>query len=402
MNQQPCISVVIVAAGRGERAGGLQDGPKQYRRLGGKSVLARTIGLFAKCARIDRICIVVHRDDHDLAERSLAEAQTAGTEIIRVTGAETRQLSVLAGLRALKNSAPPDFVLVHDAVRPFLDDRTLEAVLNGLDENSGLIVGLPITDTVKRTDRDGAIVDTPRRDGLFRAQTPQAFSFEAILAAHEDAERSGVGNLTDDSAVAEWAGLPVRVLAGSSPNPKLTFKEDFILAEQTLGAFPDVRVGNGYDVHRFGEGQAVVLCGVSIPHDRALSGHSDADVCLHALTDALLATIGAGDIGTHFPPSDPQWRGAASSIFVQHAVALVREKGGRIANADITVIAEEPKVGPHRSAMTECLSSLLKISRDRVSIKATTNETMGFIGRGEGIAAIATVSVVYPGGLDDV
>ncbi len=246
--------------------------------------------------------------------------------------------------------------------------------------------------------------DRPRmvaRAGLHAAQTPQGFPFTPILAAHEKAYAIGKTDFTDDAAVAEWAGIPVRLVAGSPDNVKLTWARDITMADQRLTAnpagFPDIRTGNGYDVHAFEPGDHVVLCGVPIPHDRKLSGHSDADVGLHALTDALLATCGAGDIGTHFPPSDPQWKGAASHLFVEHAVGLVRGRGGRIANADITLICEAPKIGPHRTAMTAALANMLKISPDRISVKATTNEKLGFIGRHEGIAAIATASVIYPG-----
>jgi 2-C-methyl-D-erythritol 4-phosphate cytidylyltransferase/2-C-methyl-D-erythritol 2,4-cyclodiphosphate synthase len=237
------------------------------------------------------------------------------------------------------------------------------------------------------------------RAGLFAAQTPQGFPFDAILEAHEKAAESRRGDFTDDAAIAEWAGMPVEIVAGSPDNVKLTWARDIAMADDKLshGLFPDVRTGNGYDVHAFGPGDHVTLCGVAIPYEKSLTGHSDADVGLHALTDALLATCGAGDIGTHFPPSDPQWKGAASRRFVEHAAGIVRAKGGRIANADITLICEAPKIGPHREKMVEALSGMLGIVAERISVKATTNEKLGFIGRSEGIAAIATAGVIYPG-----
>jgi 2-C-methyl-D-erythritol 4-phosphate cytidylyltransferase/2-C-methyl-D-erythritol 2,4-cyclodiphosphate synthase len=292
-------------------------------------------------------------------------------------------------------------VLIHDAVRPFVDADLIERTIEALDNQTGALPAMPVADTLKRGAHDGTIAETIPRAGLHAAQTPQGFPFAPILDAHEKAFRAGRGDFTDDAAIAEWVGMPVRLVAGSPDNVKLTWARDIAMADQRLGGsgshFPDIRTGNGYDVHSFTDGDHVVLCGVSIPHEKKLAGHSDADVGLHALTDALLATCGAGDIGTHFPPSDPQWKGAASRLFVEHAADLVRERGGRIANADITLICEAPKVGPHRAAMTAALAGMLKISTDRVSVKATTNEQLGFIGRKEGIAAIATASVIYPG-----
>ncbi len=385
--------MVIVAAGRGERAG-QAEGPKQYRRIGGRAVIARTLDVFCAHPAVGRIVVVIHPDDGELFR------DAAGShDVTAVPGGSTRQESVLLGLRALQ-AEQPRYVLIHDAVRPFanadLIARTVEAITNG----QGALPCLPVSDTLKR-EADGMIGETVARAGLHAAQTPQGFPFTPILAAHEKAYAIGKTDFTDDAAVAEWAGIPVRLVAGSPDNVKLTWARDITMTDQRLTAnpagFPDIRTGNGYDVHAFEPGDHVVLCGVPIPHDRKLSGHSDADVGLHALTDALLATCGAGDIGTHFPPSDPQWKGAASHLFVEHAVGLVRGRGGRIANADITLICEAPKIGPHRTAMTAALANMLKISPDRISVKATTNEKLGFIGRHEGIAAIATASVIYPG-----
>lgn len=389
------VAVVIVAAGRGERAG-QAEGPKQYRKVGGRAVIAHTLDVFAAHPRVGKIVVVIHADDTGLF---LEAVDDYPPNIATVTGGATRQESVLAGLQALRNDAPRT-ILIHDAVRPFVDGDLITRTIDAIGEAQGALPALAVSDTLKRGTK-GMIGETVERAGLYAAQTPQGFPFGPILAAHERAFRAGRKDFTDDASIAEWAKLPVKLVAGSPDNIKLTWARDIIMADQRLAAkrasFPDIRTGNGYDVHAFEPGSHVTLCGIAIPHDRKLSGHSDADVGLHALTDALLATCGAGDIGTHFPPADPQWKGAASRIFVEHAAKLVRARGGRIANADITLICEAPKIGPHRAAMTAELSAMLGISPDRISVKATTNEKLGFIGRSEGIAAIATASVVFPG-----
>lgn len=389
-------AVVIVAAGRGERAG-QADGPKQYRSIGGRAVIAHTIEAFLAHPMIGLVVAVIHADDTELLRRA---AGADMDRLIIVHGGPTRQHSVRLGLLALADN-PPERILIHDAVRPFVDADLIERTIAAIDDRTGALPAMPVADTLKREARDGTIAETVPRAGLHAAQTPQGFPFVAILEAHEKAFRAGRSDFTDDAAIAEWVRMPVRLVTGSPDNVKLTWARDIAMADQRLGGggsrFPDIRTGNGYDVHSFEAGDHVVLCGVSIPHDKKLSGHSDADVGLHALTDALLATCGAGDIGTHFPPSEPRWKGAASRLFVEHAASLVRERGGRIANADVTLICEAPKVGPHRAAMTAALADMLKISPDRISIKATTNEKLGFIGREEGIAAIATASVIYPG-----
>lgn len=389
------IAAVIVAAGRGERAG-LADGPKQYRKIGGEAIIRRTLRSFLRHPAIERTAVAIHPDDLDLFRAAVgADAE----RVLVVTGGETRQASTLAALRALA-ADPPDAVLIHDGVRPFVEVGLVDRTIEGLALGGGSLPALPIVETLKRSGTEGVVAETVRRDGLFAAQTPQGFPFEAILDAHERAAAAGMANFTDDASIAEWAGIPVRLVGGSLDNVKITYPEDIETAHDRISrSFPDVRTGNGYDVHAFEPGDSVTLCGVSIPHTKRLSGHSDADVALHALTDALLATCGAGDIGTHFPPSDQQWRGAPSSIFVEHAVKLVRERGGRIANADVTLICEAPKIGPHREAMTRSLSQMLGLAAGRVSVKATTNERLGFVGREEGIAAIATATVVYPGSL---
>ncbi len=392
------IAVVIVAAGRGERAG-QGHGPKQYRLIGGRPVISRTLDVFLKHPSIGPIVVAIHRDDRELFRQA---AGSAADRVIAVIGGETRQESTRLALLALRDRKPGK-VLIHDGVRPFVDAATIERVIDGIDLHQGALPGIPVSDTLKREADDGTIAGTVSRDGLHAAQTPQGFPFAAILAAHEKAAQAGRTDFTDDAALAEWDGLRVRIVPGSPDNLKLTWARDIELAglrfSATTTLFPDVRTGNGYDVHAFEPGERVVLCGVEIPHNAKLSGHSDADVGLHALTDALLATCGAGDIGTHFPPSDPQWRGVASRIFIEHAAKIVRARGGRIANVDVTMICEAPRIGPHREAMTAAIAGMLGIEQGRVSVKATTNERLGFIGREEGIAAIASTSVVFPGSL---
>ena len=389
------IAVVIVAAGRGERAGSPTAGPKQYRSIGGEPVIRHTIRAFANMPTIGRILVAIHADDDALFA---AAAGDLDGRVLTVVGGPTRQESTLRALRTLAGNSPA-IVLIHDAVRPFVEPVLVENVIACAGAGTGALPAVAVADTLKRVGRAG--IATVDRADLHAAQTPQGFPFQAILDAHEAAAASGRTDFTDDASIAEWAGMAVQIVPGSVSNVKLTYPRDLDMADERLSrdasAFPDVRTGNGYDVHAFEDGDAVMLCGVRIAHDRKLSGHSDADVGLHALTDALLATCGAGDIGTHFPPSDPQWKGAASHIFVEHAAKIVRARGGRIANADITLICEAPRIGPHRDAMTAALSAMLGITADRISVKATTNEKLGFIGRQEGIAAIATASVIYPG-----
>lgn len=392
----PKVGVVIVAAGRGERAGSA-GGPKQYRKIGGKAVIAWTIDAFLGHPSIGPIVVAIHPEDQELFAAATGEL---AKRVITVEGGATRQDSVRLGLVALRE-ADPTRVLIHDAARPFVDAGLIDRVIAAIDDRQAALPILPVAETLKRADADGLVTGTVARDNLHFAQTPQGFPFWPIHAAHLKAHRAGKINFTDDAAIAEWTKMPVKIVPGSPDNVKLTWARDIAMADQKLSGasavFPDVRIGNGYDVHSFEPGDHVTLCGVTIPHSRKLSGHSDADVALHALTDALLATCGAGDIGTHFPPSDPQWRGAASRIFVEHAAKLVQARGGRIANVDVTMIAEAPKIGPYRAAMVAALAEMLRIAPERASVKATTNEKLGFIGREEGIAAIATASVVFPG-----
>jgi len=391
----PVMGLVIVAAGRGARAG-LDSGPKQYHRLSGRALIARTLDAFQDFVAPSETCIVIHADDDAL----LAEALGADRAYLTVHGGASRQASVRAGLEALAAAAPGiTHVMIHDAARPFVSRALLDGIraAAAAHPDSGILPVLPIAETIKRVE-SGAVGGTVSRDGLYTAQTPQTFPLAAIVDVHQRAAAEGRGDFTDDAALFEWAGLPVVATEGDKANVKLTYAQDFHMAEQQLAdapALPDIRTGNGYDVHRFGPGDHVMLCGVAIPHTMALSGHSDADVGLHALTDALLATCGAGDIGDHFPPSDPQWKGQASALFLKEAARIVREAGGTILNADVSLVAEAPKIAPHRLAMRELLARLLGIAIERCSVKATTNEQMGFVGRGEGIAAIATASVLY-------
>ena len=393
------FGIVVVAAGRGERAGAPQDGPKQYRPIGGRPVISHTLDVFASWPRTGAIVVVIHPDDQALFDQALTFVSGDGPVVSTVHGGPTRQASVLAGLEALEKSAVTH-VMIHDAVRPFIDhgllDRCAAAIEHGSDS---VLPALAVADTLKRGSAEGTVAETVPRAGLFSAQTPQCFRLAPVIDAHRRAAASGRSDFTDDASIAEWAGLPVRLIEGAADNVKLTIRQDIAMADEKLSSppLPDVRTGNGYDVHQLVKGDGVTLCGIFIPHDQTLLGHSDADVALHALTDALLATCGAGDIGDHFPPSDPQWKGAASRIFLEQAARIVRENGGTIMNADVSLIAEAPKIGPHRLAMRENLADILAISLDRCSVKATTNETIGFVGRREGIAAIATATVVYAG-----
>lgn len=395
------VAVAIVAAGRGERAREDGAGPKQYRTIGGRPVIARTIGAFAAHPAVGMIVVAIHPDDRALFMQAVGDLAPG---VVTVDGGRSRQASVHHALRMAAASAP-EAVMIHDGVRPFIDHELIDRILVALDGRHGVLPALAVSDTLKRTGPDGRVVDTVPREGLFAAQTPQAFPFAAILAAHERAASEMPDRFTDDAMLAEWAGIPVRVVEGSPENVKLTWPKDIAMAERKLlaenGRFPDVRTGTGYDVHAFAEGDQVILCGVAIPHGRRLSGHSDADVGLHALTDALLATCSEGDIGTHFPPEDPQWRGAPSRLFLEKAAVLIRRDHGRIANVDVTIIAEAPRIATHRAAMVERIAEILGISSRRVSVKATTNEGIGFVGRREGIAAIASATVVYPGGIPE-
>jgi len=380
-------AVLVVAAGRGSRMGGAT--PKQWRELAGRPVLRHSLDIFAAHPDVAAIRVVIHPDD-----RALYDSSVAGMALgAPVAGGATRQDSVRLGLEALA-AEPPELVLIHDAARPFVDEALIGRVVGALAHHPGAIPAQPVHDTLKRAEA-GLISATVARAGLWRAQTPQGFRYPAILAAH----RAAAGEeLTDDAAVAERAGLAVAVVAGAEENVKITTEDDLRRASEWLAATGETRVGTGFDVHRFGSGDHVTICGVRVPHDRALEGHSDADVGLHALTDAILGAIAGGDIGRHFPPSDPQWRGADSARFLARAGALAARAGGAIVHLDLTIICERPKVAPHAQAMAARVAGILGIDAGRVSIKGTTTDGLGFTGRGEGIAAqaVATVRLAAP------
>ena len=373
---------LVVGAGEGQRFGG--ELPKQYHLLAGVAVMRRSLKAFMDHPDVSAVQAVIHPNHHELYD---AAAQGLALPV-PVDGGATRQGSVLNGLESL-NADEPSTVLIHDAARPLVDPGVISRVLAALQTSPGAIPALAVADTLKRS--DGQFVETTvDRQGLWRAQTPQGFHYQNILAAHRQA---GGDELTDDAAVAERAGLAVAIVEGSEDNVKVTRTGDMVRAERILGS-GETRTGLGFDVHRFGPGDHVMLCGVKVPHEFGLEGHSDADVGLHAVTDALLGAIGEGDIGTHFPPSDPQWKGTESDIFLRHAGDMIAGKGGRISNIDVTLICEQPKIGPHRAAMIKRMAEILSITEHRISIKATTTERLGFTGRGEGIAAQAAATVV--------
>jgi 2-C-methyl-D-erythritol 4-phosphate cytidylyltransferase/2-C-methyl-D-erythritol 2,4-cyclodiphosphate synthase len=380
---------LVVAAGRGHRMGG--GIPKQYRELAGRPVLRHTLAALAINPLVSAVRAVIHPDDRAYYDRA---AEGLGL-LEPVNGGATRQDSVRLGLESLAALAPaPDLVLIHDGARPFIDPGTIGRVVAALTELPGAIPAMPVVDTLKRG-VDGRIGATVDRSGLWRAQTPQGFRFADILAAHQ--AQAG-RELTDDAAVAEACGLAVALVEGSEDNVKITTNADLERAEARFSGAFETRMATGFDVHRFAPGTGVWLGGIFIPHDQALEGHSDADVALHAATDALLGTIGAGDIGHHFPPSDPRWKGASSDRFLAHAANLVEALGGRIIHIDLTVICERPKVGPHRAAIRARIAQILRIGESRISVKATTTEGLGFTGRREGIACQAAATIALPAG----
>lgn len=385
----PSCTALIVAAGRGTRFGGPL--PKQYADLAGQPVLRHTAAALRACSAIGAVRVVIAAGDE-----SHYAAATAGLALgPPIVGGASRQQSVLNGLESLAAEAP-DFVAIHDAARPFVRAADISACLSAASAHGidGAILGVALADTLKRVDHAGAITATVARAGLWRAQTPQIFRFPALLAAHRAAAALAASDataLTDDAAVAERSGMRLVMVPGHDDNTKITTAEDLLRANMM-----ETRSASGFDVHGFAPGKAVMLGGVAIAHNHALAGHSDADVALHALTDAVLGTIGAGDIGKHFPPSDPQWRGASSDRFLQHAIGLLTARGGRIVHLDLTLICEAPKIGPHRDAMVASIARIAGVDADRVSVKATTTEGLGFTGRREGIAAQAMATVELP------
>ncbi len=381
-----CVTL-MVAAGRGSRMGGAL--PKQWLSLAGRPVLRHSLETFAAHPAVDAIRVVIHPDD-----RAHYDAAADGFGLgAPIAGGATRQELVRLGLEAIAGGKP-DLVLIHDGARPFVDSEVIERVVSALRHHPGAIPAQPVHDTLKRGE-GGLITHTVERAGLWRAQTPQGFRFPEILAAH----RAAAGEeLTDDAAVAERAGLAVALVAGAERNVKITTVEDLRRAEEWLADKGETRVGTGFDVHHFVAGDHVMICGIRVSHDRALEGHSDADVGLHALTDAILGAVAQGDIGRHFPPSDPQWRGANSARFLAHAGALAAKAGATIVHVDVTIICERPKVSPHAEAMVAQVAAVLGIEPGRVSVKGTTTDGLGFTGRGEGIAAqaVATVRMMAP------
>jgi 2-C-methyl-D-erythritol 4-phosphate cytidylyltransferase / 2-C-methyl-D-erythritol 2,4-cyclodiphosphate synthase len=377
-------AVIIVAAGRGTRAGG--NRPKQWQSLRGQSVLAHTIAAFRQVGSLGPYVVVIHPDDAGL----LSDAGVG--DVIVALGGGNRNDSVRAGLEALVPHAP-DAVLIHDAARPLVSAELIGRVLSALADHDGAAPAVPVTDALWRG-ADGVVTGTEARDGLWRAQTPQGFRMAPILAAH----RSHQGPAADDVEVARAAGVTVAIVMGEETNLKITRAEDFRRAEQIMGRHEgqrmDIRTGNGFDVHAQGPGDHVWLCGVKVAHDHGLIGHSDADVGMHAVTDAIYGALARGDIGQHFPPSDPQWKGAASHIFLRHACDLARELGFAINHVDCTLVCEMPKIGPHAQEMRAALAGIMDLDCDRISVKATTSERLGFTGRGEGIAALATATLV--------
>jgi 2-C-methyl-D-erythritol 4-phosphate cytidylyltransferase/2-C-methyl-D-erythritol 2,4-cyclodiphosphate synthase len=384
------VAAVVVAGGRGLRAGG--DLPKQYRAVLGEPVIRPSLAAFARHPDICAVQPVIHPDDAALLEQAARDLEL----LPAVPGGATRQASVRAGLEALARERP-DLVLVHDAARPFVSDALIARAIAAASASGAAIPAIAVSDTVKSVDATGYVTGTIDRAHLRLVQTPQAFAFSALLDAHRRAKAAGRDDFTDDAQLAEWAGLEVATFEGEAGNVKLTTNDDFIRAEAAkLAALSDVRTGFGFDVHAFGDGDHVMLGGMRISHGRGLTGHSDADVVLHALVDAILGALADGDIGVHFPPTDPQWRGAASDRFLAFAVERVLARGGRIAHLDVTIVCEAPRIGPHRDAIRARIAEIAALPIERVGVKATTSEKMGFTGRGEGMAAFANATVRLP------
>jgi 2-C-methyl-D-erythritol 4-phosphate cytidylyltransferase/2-C-methyl-D-erythritol 2,4-cyclodiphosphate synthase len=383
-------AAILVAAGRGLRAG--SGGPKQYRVIGGQTVIFRAMEPFSNHPDVFAVQPVLNPDDAAIFKDAVAGLRHQPP----ANGGATRQASVHAGLEALA-SHRPDVVLIHDAARPFVTPALISRATDAASLTGAAVPAIPVTDTVKLIDENGNVEATPDRARLRIAQTPQAFRFDVILDAHRRAARDGRSDFTDDAALAEWAGLTVATFEGDPANMKLTTTEDFVREEARLcSALGDVRIGTGYDVHAFGDGDHLMICGVRVPHTHGFLAHSDGDVGLHALVDAILGALADGDIGSHFPPSDPKWKGAASDRFLKYAVDRVTKRGGRIANLEVTLICERPKIGPLRDAMRTRIAEISGLTVSRVAVKATTSERLGFTGREEGIAATASATIRLP------
>jgi 2-C-methyl-D-erythritol 4-phosphate cytidylyltransferase / 2-C-methyl-D-erythritol 2,4-cyclodiphosphate synthase len=384
------IAVVLVAAGRGLRAGA--GGPKQYRSIGGVPVIFRAMESFSRHPDVAIVQPVVNPDDSAMFSAAVAGLRHEPS----ANGGATRQASVLAGLEALARHKP-DIVLIHDAARPFVSQALISRAIDAASRHGAAIPAIPVADTVKLIGEAGQIEGTPERARLRIAQTPQSFRFNVILEAHRRAAEHGRPDFTDDAAIAEWAGLTVATFEGDAANMKLTTPEDFVREEARLAAqLGDIRTGTGYDVHAFGEGDHVMICGVRVPHSKGFLAHSDGDVGLHALVDAILGALADGDIGSHFPPSDPKWKGAASDQFLKYAIERVAQRGGRVANLEVTLICERPKIGPLRDTMRARIAEISGVEISRVAVKATTSERLGFTGREEGIAATASATIRLP------
>ncbi|MGP8121501.1 MAG: bifunctional 2-C-methyl-D-erythritol 4-phosphate cytidylyltransferase/2-C-methyl-D-erythritol 2,4-cyclodiphosphate synthase [Xanthobacteraceae bacterium] len=386
-------AAIVVAAGRGLRAGA--GGPKQYRMLAGETVIARAMAPFCRHREIVAVQPVRNPDDAEMFDQALRGLSYRPA----VSGGATRQASVRAGLEALAASTPPDIVLIHDAARPFVSAAVISRAIMAAGKSGAAIPVVPVTDTIKQVTASGDVEATPDRAWLRSAQTPQSFRFDAILEAHRRAAREGRDDFTDDAAIAEWAGLTVATFEGDAANMKLTTPEDFAREEARLGAaLGDIRTGTGYDVHAFGDGDHLMLCGIRVPYHRGFLAHSDGDVGLHALVDAILGALADGDIGSHFPPSDPRWKGAASDKFLAYAMQKVADRGGRVAHLEVTMVCETPKIGPLREAMRARIAEITALPASRVAVKATTSERLGFTGRQEGIAAMASATIRLPWG----
>lgn len=386
MKRDGKIAAIVVAGGSGSRAG---DGiAKQFRMLDGRPMIWHSVKAFADHRSIDPICIVIA----DGQQQDVADIVAGLDGVFLTTGGKTRRESVHNGLKRLQ--ADPDIaaVLIHDAARPFLSAKVIEDLIDALGEYPASVPALPVVDSLARSNGGSLLASSESRDGLWRIQTPQAFHFDVICSAHDRWDEQA--EATDDARMAMAAGYDVAIVAGDERLSKYTFASDFDSDAPHSCVMQMFRTGTGYDVHRLVRGEELWLCGIQIDHDMGLSGHSDADVALHALTDAILGAAAIGDIGEHFPPSDPQWRGASSDRFLAHAVSLVADKGYRLCNVDVTIICESPKIGPHRDAMRQRVSEILQIDRDDVSIKATTTERLGYTGRGEGIAAQAVATLM--------
>jgi 2-C-methyl-D-erythritol 4-phosphate cytidylyltransferase / 2-C-methyl-D-erythritol 2,4-cyclodiphosphate synthase len=383
-------AAILVAAGRGLRAGA--GGPKQYRTIGGQTVIYRAMEAFCRHPDVFAVQPVVNPDDAVIFNEAVAGLRHQPP----TNGGATRQASVHAGLEALADEKP-DIVLIHDAARPFVTAAVISRAIDAAGRTGAAIPAIAVIDTIKLTGEAGNVEATPDRARLRIAQTPQAFRFDVILDAHRRAARDGRGDFTDDAALAEWAGLTVATFEGDPANMKLTTPEDFIREEARLVArLGDIRTGSGYDVHAFGDGDHVMICGVRVPHGRGFLAHSDGDVGLHALVDAILGALADGDIGSHFPPSDIKWKGASSDQFLKYAVDRVTARGGRIAHLEVTMICERPKIGPLRDTMRARIAEITGLNISRVAVKATTSERLGFTGREEGMAATASATIRLP------